>query len=317
MASHRRPVDHGGREPVDSSRKGADIDTALAARAWNRAGAARWNVPIEVFTAALRRSVRHAFSSQQPSPREVERYVEGLHLEDLALATACEAGLDAAWNHFILEYRPALYRAAGAIDGPGGGRELADSLYGDLFGLRERNGERQSLFRYFHGRSSLGSWVRAVLAQRHVDRIRATRRLVPLPEEHGPRALVSTPGGEDPDHRRHHAALHAALEVALAVLAPRDRLRLRCYYAQNMKLAAIGRLLGEHEASASRHLSRTRRELRQSIEEHLRKVGGYDEGALAACFRSVVDDSGSLDLGTMLAAGGVGKDPAPDRSWGR
>ncbi len=78
------------------------------------------------------------------------------------------------------EYRPVLYRSADAIDPGGGARELADSIYADLFGLQERDGERRSLFRYFHGRSSLATWLRAVLAQRLVDRVRSTRRLTPL-----------------------------------------------------------------------------------------------------------------------------------------
>ncbi len=56
-------------------------------------------------------------------------------------------------------------------------------LYADLFGLRDRDRERQSLFRYYHGRSSLTTWLRAVLAQRHVDRLRASRRTEPLPDE--------------------------------------------------------------------------------------------------------------------------------------
>ena len=44
-------------------------------------------------------------------------------------------------------------------------------------GFAERDGERQSLFRYFHGRSSLATWLRAVLAQRVVDAVRVERRL--------------------------------------------------------------------------------------------------------------------------------------------
>ena len=103
------------------------------------------------------------------------------------------------------EYRPILYRSADAIDPGGGARELADSIYADLFGLQERDGERRSLFRYFHGRSSLATWLRAVLAQRQVDRVRSTRRLTPLDsaanEESPPPALVSAPAA-DPDTRR-------------------------------------------------------------------------------------------------------------------
>jgi RNA polymerase sigma-70 factor (ECF subfamily) len=290
------------------------VSPALAGRLYDRAKAARWSLPRDAFAAALARSARHAFSGSPPSGADVERHVEALQLEDLALATACAVGIDAAWEHFIREHRPALYRAAAIVDRAGGGRELADSIYAELFGLRERDGERQSLFRYFHGRSSLGSWVRAVLAQRHIDRLRATRRLDPLPDEDAPGALPSTLAETDRERSGYHAAMHAALVAALAALAPRDRLRLACYYAQNMKLAAIGRMLGEHEASVSRHLARTRRDTRASIESHLRTVAGYDEATVMECFRAVASDSGGLDLGAMLGVGAARKNPAPDRS---
>ena len=108
-----------------------------------------------------------------PASFVLERYLKSLHLEDLALACACADGDEAAWEHFVREYRPSLYRAADALDPSGRARELADSLYADLYGTTERAGERRSLFRYFHGRSSLPTWLRAVLAQRHVDAIRA------------------------------------------------------------------------------------------------------------------------------------------------
>ncbi len=39
-------------------------------------------------------------------------------------------------------------------------REMADSLYADLYGLRESSdGSRRSLFDYFHGRSKLSTWL--------------------------------------------------------------------------------------------------------------------------------------------------------------
>jgi RNA polymerase sigma-70 factor (ECF subfamily) len=306
-------VDDGGREEVAGAR-GALVPPALAARVYDRARAARWALSPDTFAETLDRSARHAFAGATPAPSAVERYVESLHLEDLALATACAAGIDAAWEHFIQEHRPALYRAAAAIDRAGGGRELADSLYADLFGLRERDGERQSLFRYFHGRSSLGSWARAVLAQRHIDRVRALRRLDPLPDDDAPGALPAVPSTAGAGASAYHVAMHAALAAALAALAPRERLRLACYYARNMKLAAIGRMLGEHEASVSRHLARARRDIRASIEAHLRTVAGYDEATITECFRTVAGDSGALDLGVMFDTGTAGKNPAPDRS---
>jgi hypothetical protein len=149
------------------------IDGALLHEMHARANAGRWGVSALRFGAALERSIVRAFASKVPSRAELERHCAALHLEDLALACACEDGTEEAWQELVARYRPLLYRAARAIDPGEGGRDLADTLVGDLFGTTERDGRRQSLLRYFHGRSSLATWLRSVLAQRHVDRIRS------------------------------------------------------------------------------------------------------------------------------------------------
>ena len=290
------------------------VSPSFAARLYGRSQAARWGLPIDLFQAALDASVAHAFADRSPTAQEVDRYVASLHLDDLVLASACAAGREPAWDHFVLEYRPALYRAADAIDPTGGARELADSLYADLFGLRERQGVRQSLFRYFHGRSSLTTWLRAVLSQRHVDRFRAERKLDPLPNDEMAIPGQPTAGAPDPERPRFVAAMRSALAAAVSALAPRDRLRLACYYAQDLTLAAIGRLLGEHEATVSRHLTRTRRSIREAVEESLRRNHGFDEPTMAQCFQSVVDDAGSLDLAELIGAAPGRKNDGQDRS---
>ncbi len=123
------------------------IDATLVARLYRQAQGSRWGVSELAFTAALERSAAKALPDGAPDHQRVERYLTSLHLDDLALATACAEGHEAAWDHFVLEYRPVLYRSADAIDPGGGARELADSIYADLFGLQERDGERRSLFR--------------------------------------------------------------------------------------------------------------------------------------------------------------------------
>jgi RNA polymerase sigma-70 factor (ECF subfamily) len=313
VAAYRSGVDDGGRDAVTGMRAGV-LPPALVSRLYTQAKAERWTLSRDAFAAALERSVRHTFAAGLPAASDLEHHIAALHVADLALAAACADGADVAWEHFVKEYRPALYRAAAAIDHTGGGRELADSLYADLFGLKERDGERQSLFRYFHGRSSLASWVRAVLAQRHVDRIRNARRHTPLPEEDAPGAMPAAADVSPAEPSPCHQVMLAALAAALAQLAPRDRLRLSCYYTQQMKLAAIGRMLGEHEASVSRHLARARRELREAIESHLRTGAGYSEAQAADCFRAVANDSGPLDLEVLLAPEADGKKSALDRS---
>jgi RNA polymerase sigma-70 factor, ECF subfamily len=246
--------------------------------------------------------------------------VSALHPDDLELARQCAAGDEKAWERFVRQYRPLLYRAADALEPGGGARELADSLYADLFGLQERDGQRRSLFRYFHGRSSLATWLRAVLAQRYVDQFRARRRLEPLPEDGSapqrPADATREPvqgAAPDPDRPRYLALMRQALARALARLSARDRLRLGCYYVQRLTLAETGRLLEEHEATASRQLERTRRLLRAELENRLREEG-LNDAQIAECVASTTEDAGPLDLAHMLGAGAARKESAPDRS---
>jgi RNA polymerase sigma factor (sigma-70 family) len=275
------------------------VTASLISRLHRTSGAARWGVSEEAWRVALEASIAHAFPDRAPTAAEVESHVGSLHAADLALACGCAAGNDAAWEHFVREHRPGLYRAADAIDPSGGARDLADSLYGELYGVRNQ-GATSSLFRYFHGRSRLGTWLRALLAQRYVDRVRAQRRLVPLPDEETPRlrhqsghAAADPP---DPARDRCLEAVRGALAAAIAALVPRDRLRLSSYYAHDLTLAAIGRMLHEHEGTVSRHLTRTRRDLRAAVLAHM-TARGFDADASAACLQWVMEDAGPLVLG--------------------
>lgn len=123
------------------------IDAALAERLYRKAKARRWQLSREAFTSTLEASCAKAFATGDPGPDELSRHLDSLHLEDLALACACALGDGAAWDHFVIEMRPGLYRAADALDPTGGARELADSLYGDLYGVDKHGEARQSLLR--------------------------------------------------------------------------------------------------------------------------------------------------------------------------
>jgi len=277
----------------------AALDQALIQRLYTAAKAERWALRPATFRDALEESARRAFAGQAATTkRELERYLNSLHLADLALACACADGSESAWDHVVREYRPILYRSADALDATGASRELADSLYAELYGLREQEGERRSLFRYFHGRSSLATWLRSVLAQRYVDWVRSRRRLDPLPDDD---ITPSVSAAIDPDTSRYQALLQQALAAAISQLAPRDRLRLGCYYAEQLTLAEIGRLTHEHEATVSRQLARTRRALREHVERTLRHDRGLTDAEIVRCFEVVVEDAGPLNLDDVLA----------------
>src|SRR5438132_1289149 len=239
-----------------------------------QAKASRWGLSRGHFAMALERSVTKRWASGALSAPKLEEYLGALHLEDLALATACVEGGEAAWEYFFTQYRAYLHAAAAAIirSGSAEASDLADSLFSELYGLAGGPGSERSLFRYFHGRSSLKTWLRAVLARRHIDALRAGRRFEELGEEET---------GE----------------------------RLRLYYAEEKTLAEIGRLLGEHESSVSRHLDHARRDLRQAVENLLRHgIGeangsavepGLSDAEIALCFEYSAEDT-PIDLQKLL-----------------
>jgi RNA polymerase sigma-70 factor, ECF subfamily len=298
------------------------------------AAPAEWNLTAERFRDVLERSVAHRFtralagassethsnpqfhpsSLASPDARALRAYLSSLHLADLALACACSDGNAAAWDFFMARFRPELYRAGRAIAGESAGRELADSLYAELYGLREVAGQRKSLFDYFLGRSKLTTWLHAILAQRHVDGIRRARRTEPLKEgEAGERqnSLGNSSGNSlanseasspDPERNRYLAILQTVLTAALDALEPRDRLRLAYYYVEGLKLAEIGRLVGEHEATVSRKLERTRREIRKHVEGALRQDKKMSAAQLQLCYEYAREEW-PFDLTRALSPG--------------
>jgi RNA polymerase sigma-70 factor (ECF subfamily) len=292
-----------------------------------------WPLSRAPFEAALERSAEKHFASALIPAERIQEYLAALHLRDLSLAVACAEGHPEAWEHFVATYRSYLRSAAAAIQrcplSSPAARDLADSLFADLYGLVDsqrpadsKQGER-SLFRYFHGRSSLKTWLRAVLAQRHIDSIRADRRFTALDEdadghtEPGQlrRALIQHRAQTPPDpHRERYVALFTrTLQVAVALLNPRDHQRLRLYYAGQQTLAEIGRTFGEHESSVSRNLERVRRELRAEVERALRNPRvaanglqsepGLSDAEISLCFEYASEDA-PIDLDKLFPPSG-------------
>lgn len=294
--------------------------------------AARWGLSRERFASCLERSAEKRLTGGRLVPEKLAEYFAALHLEDLALAAACMENCATAWEHFVSAYRPYLRAAAGAVlrcsSVSPEAAELADSLFAELYGLADGPRRERSLFRYFHGRSSLKTWLRAVLAQRHIDAIRASRRFESLEEDEakspGAQTIqklsqaVSVPPA-DPHRERYSALFLRALQAALASLDPRDEQRLRLYYANEQTLAEIGRQLGEHESSVSRNLDRIRVALRRTVEDTLRNgcpaVNGFaselglSDAQISLCFEYASADA-SFDLDKLLQRGSASRPPA-------
>ena len=87
-------------------------------------------------------------------------FFTSLRIADLVLARTCAGGSERAWERFIALYRQQLLRAAMAITGNESlGRELADGLYAELYGLTAREGGRRCPLDSYSGRGSLIGWL--------------------------------------------------------------------------------------------------------------------------------------------------------------
>src|SRR5712692_10172689 len=156
---------------------------------------------------------------------EARAFFLTLRLEELALARACAAGHEFAWELFLTRYREKLYQSALRIAREdSAARELADTLYADLYGTNLRDGQRVSKLASYTGRGSLEGWLRTVVAQEYVNRYRRTKRLVSLDEEseEGVQFRAPDPEPVPPADQR----LAQATDEALAFLSGEDRMAL-------------------------------------------------------------------------------------------
>ena len=151
------------------------------------------------------------------------------------------------------------------------GRELADSVYADLYGTKSREGERFSKLSLYSGRGSLDGWLRTVLAQEYVNTYRRQRRLVSLDEEseEGMQfAVASTEPLPSIDSR-----LDRAVDDALRSLSAEDRFVLSSYFIDERTLAQIAKALGVHESTISRKVEKVTKVIRKQILKNLGQQG--------------------------------------------
>jgi RNA polymerase sigma-70 factor, ECF subfamily len=214
--------------------------------------------------AAILSEISGKYLANSATSQEITDFCAGLRLEELALARACAAGSERAWEIFLTRFREKLFDIAGYIAKESSiARELADSVYADLYGTTLRDGQRVCKLASYSGRGSLEGWLRTVLAQEYVNRYRRRRRLVSLDEESEEGVQFAATETQAPitlDPR-----VESATDEALAALDAEDRLVLASYYLDERTLAEIACALGVHESTISRKLTKLTKSLRKKI----------------------------------------------------
>jgi RNA polymerase sigma-70 factor (ECF subfamily) len=262
--------------PAEGSRIplfGRAIEEAIARR-YEESGAESYGITPEHFRAIVAAVViRYLANGSEAESLEL---VTSLRVEELVLARACSAGSDKAWDAFISRFRAALYATACRLTkDEASGRELADGLYADLYGIPNSEGRRVSKLDYYTGRGSLEGWLRTVLARQHIDRCRTHAKDVSLDEqiEHG----VCFAQHPEPIAPAADCRLSTAIAQTLADLSHEERFLLASYYLDQRTLADIARQIGVHESTVSRKMDRLTTALRKRIRRRLQSAGVHPD----------------------------------------
>jgi RNA polymerase sigma-70 factor (ECF subfamily) len=274
-----------------------------------------------------------AGGAEEPSAQAINDFIDGLHADDLCLVVACERGDERAWSELVERFGVTVRSAArSASSNEELAEDLAQSIWAELYGLRRaREGDERpsGKIAYYSGRGSLGGWLRAVVSQLAVDQHRKTSRLVQMEEDADfdrlAREAQNAPEGSgmpaaalDPEQAlaqgRAARDVEEALARAIKGLDAEDRLLVKLYYFDGLRLREAGAVLGVHEATASRRLARVHTEIRQRVEAVLTKEHGWTREETA---RSLAEAASHLDTDlqlmlTMEKSEGVTLEPRRD-----
>ena len=234
----------------------------------------------------------------------IASFIDTMQADDLCLIVACERNDDNAWSDLVERFTPTVRSAArSATANEDAAEELAQSIWAELYGLRgDKDGKRSSKLAYYSGRGSLAGWLRAVVSQLAVDSYRKQSRLVQAEEDTELDRLAremplvsagNTPASSllNPEqaiaNRLAGSELQDALNRAVKELQPEDRLLVKLYYFDGLRLREAGVVLGVHEATASRRLTRIHGDLKKRVSQILVEELGWTESETERSFDEI------------------------------
>ncbi|MEP7147747.1 MAG: sigma-70 family RNA polymerase sigma factor [Acidobacteriota bacterium] len=234
------------------------------------------------------------FSDVDADRNAIKQFIDEIRSDDLCLIIACEKGDEKAWEYLVSNFDATVKSAARKISSNNEDAEdLASSIWAELYGLRQdTEGNKKSKLAYYSGRGSLAGWLRAVVSQLAIDEYRKQSRYVQIEENRDFENLAEDASNHTGnDLVVHHADnpeelltkesssrdVSLALKHAVETLDAEDKLVMKLYYFDDLKLKEIATMFGYHEATASRKLVRIQTEIRKSVEKKLRSEHGWSE----------------------------------------
>lgn len=253
---------------------------------------------------------KYLLHNGDPDSRGIASFIEEIRADEVCLVLACERGDEKAWEDLVKSFDSTVRSAARKIcSNSEDADDLASSIWAELHGLRtDADGNRKSKLSYYSGRGSLAGWLRAIVSQLAVDEFRKHSKFVQIEETREFENLAEESSNnssndglvthsDNPEKilsdKQTSGDVADALAAAIASLETEDRLVLKLYYFDDLKLKEIAAMFGYHEATASRKIVRIQTEIRKAVEKSLRERHGWNDGEVR---RYLADTAANLGI---------------------
>jgi RNA polymerase sigma-70 factor len=242
----------------------------------------------------------------EASDDAIVRFAKNLHYKDLYLAIACaQEGIglsnhahsgrgcsSAAWQVLETKYKVFINDLArffshydSATD------DIAENMAAELF-LPDRSGNSRIMS--YDGRSSLCTWLRVVVSNRAINKLRSPDSRVKELSSDVPNKHVVDSVDQAMTANRYGRHLSDAISETCFHLTKSERLLLLWRYADGLPLGRIATLLGIHQSNVTRRLKHIYSKLQKGIVRRLSCNRSLSDDALRECLEWLLDDPSSF-----------------------
>jgi RNA polymerase sigma-70 factor (ECF subfamily) len=207
-------------------------------------------------------------------PLTSARVVDSDHRDELACLEAMRRGETDCLGALFAAWADRLYGLALRLTGdPAAAEDVVQEAFLKLMAGAQT----------IEGRSRLATWLYRVVYNASIDRLRESRREVPVPEESDEAELPAPALLVDfrltPEQTLHDAELRAALENAIAALPTTLRAAFLLRDVEGLSTAEAAEAVGVSEANLKVRLHRARLLLRERLAAFVARRGTHGEAA--------------------------------------
>jgi RNA polymerase sigma-70 factor len=229
------------------------------------------------------------------TPSDQLSFIKNLFLNDLYLAQSCALPDESAWEEFAQQHFSFIKKfAVHCVKSPADAQEVADDVIAALW-------EKKKIG-MFEGLSSLRTWLGTVIARNAINRMKRIKETLSLGStqfKEWQKQQTQEPQSNAPMRKE----VLNTIKSCLLELPEPDRIFLKLYYQQGLKLREMTSLYRVSEATLSRQLKNLRTRIANDVRGRLQKDLNirFDEA------RGMISDTTDLDLDLQTLLEGASK----------